>query len=437
VAQLTSELFHRHPQTKGASNKSKPWFLEQLGEKSIWTTAPHVINQDLSGLPTVTANLTVAQLTHELMSRAATSPTSPSLTKGLSTKTKADLLKLVGLGSIWTTGVGNTPSSSVTKKEPTPGKDKSSSAVKQRAAPVVVAKTTNTKRPLKPDAAHSSVSSNTTSGISSSSTVTSSNTKLVCATLSSSEGTNQKEVQERNMVGTTKNKEETKKVSKNECAKRKSCFVINPDLPTKMARREGTPLVHADMTIAQLKDELKAREPEIKGISSKKKDWFLNRLGLATELQGSKEYQAKMKDYFQRLHIHSSRCHVHPLADTTNLKAPRGTGADGRYDMARHRNGTCNVNHHSICIVAAFRTCERCNWDVCEACFEIESLPTEKQRNDVLRNSRVVLVRQQTQMSEERDRQRRAEMERIQQRVKFMRKRSIETSDSYTLFLGY
>lgn len=101
-AQMMHELLNRQPETKGTANKAKAWFIEQLGEESIWATAPGVNTQDLYYLPKVSPSLTVDQLKHELMSRATGKP---NLTKGLSTTTKPALLKLLGEGSIWSTGV--------------------------------------------------------------------------------------------------------------------------------------------------------------------------------------------------------------------------------------------------------------------------------------------------------------------------------------------
>jgi hypothetical protein len=96
IAQLLHELFHRHLHIKGVSSKPKPWYLAELGDGSIRTTSPDIASIDLSGCPLVSKSMTVAQLLHELLARL------PSM-KGLSNKSKDDLLKLAGVGSIWTT----------------------------------------------------------------------------------------------------------------------------------------------------------------------------------------------------------------------------------------------------------------------------------------------------------------------------------------------
>jgi len=92
IAQLSHEMLHRNSNVKGMFNKPKSWFLTQLGEDSISTTAPDV-SIDFSSIPRVSRSMTNPQLVHELMSRK------PSR-RGLSGKSKDDLLKLAGVGSI-------------------------------------------------------------------------------------------------------------------------------------------------------------------------------------------------------------------------------------------------------------------------------------------------------------------------------------------------
>jgi hypothetical protein len=97
IVQLSYELFHRHPHIKGVSGKPKTWFLGELGDGSIWTTSSDISSHILSDSPRVSKGMTVAQLQHELLAR------SPSV-KGISSKSKDELVKLAGVGSIWTTG---------------------------------------------------------------------------------------------------------------------------------------------------------------------------------------------------------------------------------------------------------------------------------------------------------------------------------------------
>ncbi|CAB9510019.1 Domain of unknown function (DUF1738) [Seminavis robusta] len=155
VAQLTYELLHRQPDTKGASNKPKAWFVEQLGEHSIWSTSPQATEQDLSNLTLVSSSQTIAQLTHEIMARHQQAGL---VAKGLSGKNKQDLLKMLGVGSILTTGAVS-KQSGITPAKP-PAKKKEPSSVK---ASKPKDSTTN-KRPPKPDSVKSkSVSTSTPS----------------------------------------------------------------------------------------------------------------------------------------------------------------------------------------------------------------------------------------------------------------------------------
>jgi hypothetical protein len=95
VAQLSHELMKRHPETKGTSGKPKQWFLSLLGENSVWTTNPD-IKISLEHARLVSKDLTVKQLVHEIMTRMPD-------TKGLSKKTKQELMTLAVEGSIWMT----------------------------------------------------------------------------------------------------------------------------------------------------------------------------------------------------------------------------------------------------------------------------------------------------------------------------------------------
>lgn len=131
VAQLSTELLLRDSSIKGLSNKAKPWFLSQLGEQSIWMSSPDIVNVDLSSAPRIGKSLSKPQLMAELLSRL------PHL-KGLSNKSKGDLLAMAGIGSVWMTG--SSSSSNVEKtssKRTQPVKKKHSEkkpAVKKRRA---------------------------------------------------------------------------------------------------------------------------------------------------------------------------------------------------------------------------------------------------------------------------------------------------------------
>jgi len=98
VAQLTSELLARHPKSRGLSNKTKDWFVQQLGDGSVWTTACR--DNDFSKIPRVSAKMTIFQLKTELLARQ------PHCTMGLSKKTKDWFLRELGMESVWMTSSG-------------------------------------------------------------------------------------------------------------------------------------------------------------------------------------------------------------------------------------------------------------------------------------------------------------------------------------------
>lgn len=103
VGQLRHEMHHRNPSVKGTSNKSKQWFLDQLGVGSVWTSSPDTV-EDWTSYPTISDSMTIPQLSYELLSRNPTQ-------KGLSTKNKTWFLEQLGVGSVWTTGKGVASSS--------------------------------------------------------------------------------------------------------------------------------------------------------------------------------------------------------------------------------------------------------------------------------------------------------------------------------------
>jgi Domain of unknown function (DUF5710) len=361
ISQLTHELLHRQPQSKGTSSKPKSWFLELLGEHSIWSTSPEATQHDLSALPVVSSKSTIAQPTHEVMSRFPQPP------KGMSTKTKTDLLKMLGMGSVLTTGA-------LEKQDATKAKH---SSPKRKAPSSAKAKdSANKKRPPKPDYAKSAlVSTSITSWPQSGYTVPAQSSLSSLSAQANEERVlihedfNRKrpmpllpydiEKEEGNLVSTSEasipciavypSKKARRSVvppkavssSGIKCARRSevplkavsssgikwarrsvvplkvvSSSGINSGSLTTAARRgplpfttieqdapkqkafagvrksanvptpdNNRPVVTANMTLAQLKTELQARNPDVKGLSGKNKGWFLAELGSGTFVQ--------------------------------------------------------------------------------------------------------------------------------------------------------
>jgi hypothetical protein len=101
VGQLCYELLHRNPHSKVGSHKTKGWYMETLGEGSIWTTSPGMsasMTTAISEQPRITSMINIARLTHELLSRR-----NSSAITGLSKKAKPELLQMLGEESIWAT----------------------------------------------------------------------------------------------------------------------------------------------------------------------------------------------------------------------------------------------------------------------------------------------------------------------------------------------
>jgi Domain of unknown function (DUF5710) len=306
ISQMTHELLHRQPQTKGTSNKPKSWFLELLGEHSIWSTSPEAAQHDLSALPVVSSQSTIAQLTHEVLSRFPQPP------KGMSSKNKTDLLKILGVGSVLITGAIPAKPSSPKKKAPT-------SAKANEAA--------NKKRPPKPDEVKSTlVSTSIMSGLkpgfsvhvkSSSSSLSaeanqervlvhedpiSKQTTICKATVNEQtvpkvrgakqafhtvpvvppEVVSSSGINRFSQLATSPTKRPAPGARMEQDAlKKKAVDVVRTTayIPTPC---DAMPVVTDTMTIAQLKAELIARNPHVKGLSGKNKSWFLAELGVGT-----------------------------------------------------------------------------------------------------------------------------------------------------------
>lgn len=133
LAQLSAELLARQPAAKGLSNKTKDWFVEQLGEGSIWTTAPGR-TMDWTALSTISDQMTLAQLKEELLARQPTAT-------GLSNKTKDWFMQRLGAGSIWMTSLSS-QSRPVPKEKPSASP---SSPSKKKVAPAGPEKKKTTK----------------------------------------------------------------------------------------------------------------------------------------------------------------------------------------------------------------------------------------------------------------------------------------------------
>lgn len=493
VCQLSHEFSYRHPNTKGISNKSKTWFLDELGEDSVWTTSPD-ISRDLSNVSLVSKNnMTVAQLQHELMTR------SPSThNKGMSNKSKADLVKLAGVGSIWMTASLQETESKTQRNEPMLVSAAKKEPASEKKPPIVKMATsaTNTTTATK-EAASKSVTK--TKKLESAAKkerpkkeTANSKTKNDAATLSTAKKTMKKpspkkekpavkmarpvkkqnisEAKEEDISQsvtqtkkpelTTKKKppSNTKNVAKSQpltimlqapsssnllpLQTFSSSMTVpsvkrSPNQPSKIdplmskkVKIESIPVVSSHMTVAQLKGELKGRDPNIKGFSAKGKDWLISQLGEGTEVRGSAQYMAKADAKAAALHCHHTQCHIHPLSDSAALRAPVTTFGSTAFKKRVHV-GSCNVGHRFTCRKTAYRTCEPCDYDICKACYEIESL-SPREKDQELNNRRDEAFAKEAAMQRQwAEQERMAEERHQQEEQRFNRKRVEELNESH------
>jgi hypothetical protein len=122
------------------------------------------------------------------------------------------------------------------------------------------------------------------------------------------------------------------------------------------------------------------RFPDAK-ISSKNKSWLLENLGDGSFLEMSPEWQSKLREEADKLHVHSSLCHQqHLLADSTQLRVPPPASFGTRTLKRRVHTARCDRPHRYFCQDTAYRSCETCDYDICRVCYEIESLPEDQKR---------------------------------------------------------
>ena len=144
-------------------------------------------------------------------------------------------------------------------------------------------------------------------------------------------------------------------------------------------------VVSSSMTIVQLKEECKIRDSGTKGLSGKSKSWLLDYLKIGSEQEGSKEWQRKSDEETQNLHVYTSLCHLHPLADSNTIRVSKHLQLGTRCLRKRRDMAVCDVEHSFLCKRRPYRSCDKCDFDICHVCFEINSLP-DLQKNQLLQD---------------------------------------------------
>jgi len=423
IVQLSHELQMRDPSVTGLSSKTKPWFLSKLGDNSVWTTSPSMNATTIANAPVVTNALTKGQLIHEIMTRM------PEI-KGLGSKSKDELLAAVGVGSIWTTGSVTSTSATNAASKPPPAKkskkEKATSIQSQRTESTPIHASSAT---LKHVAPYASASSNAVQPVKvSSSSVypvqakSEALPKLVGAKANKPRADGSKPVAKKSTgkppVGPKQNVLSPGKVESSQVlrappsaaslssassetpqqqvspARVASSTIVGATKKTKAPARQkpevDPSVVSKSMTVAQLIDEIKYRNPKITGVSGKNKSWLIAELGDGTPLLGVKaDAEAKA------LHFHSVSFFPYPLADSRLLRIPRNFGP---YDKRKRVDtATCDVDHPLVCSKRPYRSSEPRDYDICKACFDIESLPEQKRTQKLLdidkRRSEILLER--------------------------------------------
>jgi len=139
--------------------------------------------------------------------------------------------------------------------------------------------------------------------------------------------------------------------------------------------KQSIPIISKTMTITQLKEECRVRDPRAKGLSTMKKAQLLEILVEGSEVEGSRQWKKKKEQEILQKHVHKSLCHHHLLANPRNLPAPSNV-AGSRSHKKRFECAVCDVNHQWLCDKTPYRSCALCDFDICAACYEIESLPS-------------------------------------------------------------
>ena len=177
--------------------------------------------------------------------------------KGLSSKSKDDLLSLACVGSIWMTGINSNGNNSSVKA------------------------TTKKKTPATADA-----------GSSKTKKVSSSKDPPPSKKLAASKVKKEAKASSSKKTPVTKVKKEAKQPKREvaDSGSRKkrpapsSSSSSSSSVPGKKAKAGAPTVVSSNMTVSQLKDEARARDPHTTGLSTKSKDWLLSHLGIGTKL---------------------------------------------------------------------------------------------------------------------------------------------------------
>ena len=346
-AQLSHELLHRDSSVTGTSNKKKQWFLDRLGVGSVWTSSPQCKGLDTDSIPKVSMDLTIAQLSYELLERNPTQ-------MDMSGKNKEWFIEKLCIGSLWITGSGSCSGnnngiedssagkvSSGNKVEDAATKNTNQSSVKTEvviSSSIGMVKNSPKMESEAVQALNSAAESLLVPKTEMKLTMKGENGNAAVATPSSSLSNDSKVKGNETVARNTENvsaypdavnsasaivskvKKEQGKKAINEsngdlsisCTSAKN-LEENKQAGSK-APAESTPIdtipcVSTSMPVPRVKAECKAMNPSVQGLSE------LNKTD-GSELEGSLGLRLKAEREEQKLHVFTTSCQPHALAKT-------------------------------------------------------------------------------------------------------------------------
>ena len=142
---------------------------------------------------------------------------------------------------------------------------------------------------------------------------------------------------------------------------------------------DGLPIVSSKMTMSELKQELLFRTPGCRGHSKLKSGDFLVLLRAGSVWESHPESRRARDRDLKTQHCIVSLAHCCPMADSSVIRCPVSIGTE----KTRVQTATCDDPRYyfpSLCRRIPYRSCAKCDFDLCLPCFELESLPEAEKK---------------------------------------------------------